>query len=41
MEENEIELKKSAIIHKDKSLNRLDLSFIKHIKLSEYKKVNY
>lgn len=38
MDENEIELKNSAIIHKDKSLNRLDLSFLKHIELSEYKK---
>ena len=25
-------------MHKDKSLNRLDLSFIKHIELEEYKK---
>ena len=38
MNEKEIELKNNAIIHKDKSLNRLDLSFIKHIELSEYKK---
>ena len=38
MDENEIEFKNSAIIHKDKSLNRLDLSFLKHIELSEYKK---
>ena len=38
MDENEIELKNNAIIHKDKSLNRLDLSFLKHIELSEYKK---
>ena len=35
---DEIELKNSAIIHKDNSLNRLDLSFFKHIELSEYKK---
>lgn len=35
---DEIELKNSAIIHKDNSLNRLDLSFLKHIELSEYKK---
>ena len=40
MDENEIEFKNSAIIHKDKSLNRLDLSFLKHIELSEYKKSN-
>ena len=33
-----IELKNNAIIHKDNSLNRLDLSFLKHIELSEYKK---
>lgn len=38
MDENEIELKNNAIIHKDKSLNRLDLSFLTHIELSEYKK---
>jgi len=38
MEQKEMELKNNAIIHKDNSLNRLDLSFIKHIKLSEYKK---
>lgn len=38
MDENEIEFKNNAIIHKDKSLNRLDLSFLKHIELSEYKK---
>lgn len=35
---DEIELKNRAVIHKDKSLNRLDLSFLKHIELSEYKK---
>lgn len=35
---DEVELKNSAIIHKDNSLNRLDLSFLKHIELSEYKK---
>lgn len=33
-----IELKNNAVIHKDNSLNRLDLSFLKHIELSEYKK---
>ena len=38
MDKNEIEFKNSAIIHKDKSLNRLDLSFLKHIELIEYKK---
>ena len=38
MEEKEIELKNSVIIHKNNSLKRLDLSFLKHIKLSEYKK---
>lgn len=34
------EMKDTAIIHKDKSLNRLDLSFLKHINLEEYKKSN-
>ena len=29
--------KAMAIIYKDNSLNRLDLSFLKHIELSEYK----
>ena len=38
MDEKEIELKNNTIIHKDNSLNRLDLSFLKHIELSEYKK---
>ena len=38
MDEDEIEIKNNAIIHKDKSLNRLDLSFFKHIELNEYKK---
>ena len=38
MEEKKIELKNSVIIHKNNSLKRLDLSFLKHIKLSEYKK---
>ena len=38
MNEDEIELKNNAVIHKDNSLNRLDLSFLKHIELSEYKK---
>lgn len=38
MNENEIQAKNNAVIHKDNSLNRLDLSFIKHIELNEYKK---
>ena len=38
MNENKVEIKNNAIIHKDNSLNRLDLSFLKHIELSEYKK---
>lgn len=38
MNKDKVELKNSAIIHKDNSLNRLDLSFLKHIELSEYKK---
>lgn len=41
MVKNNIEIKNNAIIHKDKSLNRLDLSFLKHIQLEEYKKVIY
>lgn len=41
MNEEEIELKNNAIIHKDNSLTRLDLSFLTHIELSEYKKVIY
>ena len=36
MDENEIKLKNNAIIHKDNSLTRLDLSFLKHIELNEY-----
>lgn len=40
MNEDKIEEKNNVIIHKDKSLNRLDLSFLKHIELSEYKKCN-
>lgn len=31
-------IKNNTIIHKDNSLNRLDLSFIKHIEEKEYKK---
>ena len=38
MNKNKIEEKNNAIIHKDNSLNRLDLSFLKHIELNEYKK---
>lgn len=34
----DIETKNNTIIHKDKSLNRLDLSFLKHIEIGEYKK---
>ena len=34
------ELKNKTIIHKDKSLKRLDISFLKHIELEEYKKSN-
>ena len=33
MNEDEIKIKNNAIIHKDKSLNRLDLPFLKHIVL--------
>ena len=35
---DEIKFKNNAIIHKDNSLTRLDLSFLKHIELNEYKK---
>ncbi len=38
MSENEIKIKNNVILHKDNSLNRLDLSFFKHIELNEYKK---
>lgn len=34
------EMKDNAIMHKDKSLHRLDLSFLKHINFEEYKKSN-
>lgn len=34
------EIKSEAIAHKDSSLKRLDLSFIKHIEAEEYKKSN-
>ena len=34
------EEKNNAIIHKNNSLNRLDLSFLKHIEQCEYKKNN-
>lgn len=33
----ENEEKNNAILHKDNSLNRLDLSFLKHIELAQYK----
>lgn len=39
MNENEVQ-KNNAITHKDKSLNRLDLSFLKHINLEEFKTSN-
>ena len=35
MNRNEIDLKNKAILHKDNSLNRLDVTFLKHIELSE------
>ena len=34
------EEKSEAIAHKDSALRRLDVSFNKHIELSEYKKSN-
>lgn len=37
IEKNNEESKDKATIHKDNSLNRLDLSFTKHINLKEYK----
>lgn len=40
MDKKEIDLKNNTILHKDNSLNRLNLSFLKHIELSEYKKSN-
>ena len=38
MSNSEVNFKTKAILHKDKSLGRLDLSFLKHIELEEYKK---
>ncbi len=38
MDINEEQLKNNSILHKNNSLNRLDLSFMKHIELSEFKK---
>ena len=38
MNEDKIKLKNNVILHKDNSLNRLNLSSLKHIELSEYKK---
>ena len=40
MNRNEIDLKNKAILNKDNSLNRLYVTFLKHIELSEYKKSN-
>ncbi len=40
MIEKNFEEKNNAIIHKNNSLNRLDLSFLKHIEQCEYKKSN-
>lgn len=37
MVKDEIEIKNNAILHKDNSLSRLDLSFVKHVELNEYK----
>lgn len=37
MSENDNMLINKAIIHKDNSLNRLDVSFLKHINSQEYK----
>ena len=34
---SELEIKNNAVNHKNNSLNRLDLSFLKHIELKEYK----
>lgn len=38
MNEKAINLKNEAIIHKNEALTRLDISFLKHIELNEYKK---
>lgn len=38
MNEDKIGKRNNAILHKDNSLNRLNLSFTKHIELDEYKK---
>ena len=38
MVNDEIKRKNSSIVHKDNSLKRLDLSFLKHINLKEFKK---
>lgn len=38
MKEKEDQEKRKVILHKDCSLNRLDVSFLKHIELNEYKK---
>lgn len=34
---SELEIKNNVVNHKKNSLNRLDLSFLKHIELKEYK----
>ena len=34
---SEFEIKNNVVNHKNNSLNRLDLSFLKHIELKEYK----
>lgn len=38
---DEKKLKNNTIIHKDNSLTRLDLAFLKHIELNECKKLIY
>lgn len=38
MNENKIRIKNNVILHKNNSLKRLNLSFVKHIELNEYKK---
>lgn len=38
MKEKEAQEKRKVILHKDCSLNRLDVSFLTHIELNEYKK---
>jgi len=38
MSQNKIQIKNDVILHKNKSLTRLDVSFLKHIEVEEYKK---